>query len=34
MNTGAWVAIAVAIFIPIYYKSKAAKQKKNNENDK
>jgi len=29
MNIGAWVAIAVAIFVPIYYKNKKAKQKKN-----
>jgi len=33
MNIGIWVAVAVAIFIAIYYGNKAANQKKNDEND-
>ncbi len=28
MNLGAWVAVAVALFIAIYYRKKAAKKNK------
>ena len=31
MNIGVWFAIAIAIFIAIYYGNKAANEKKNNE---
>jgi len=31
MNLGAWVAVAVAIFIALYYGNKAVNQKKNKE---
>jgi len=31
LNLGAWIAVAVAIFIALYYGNKAAKQKKNKE---
>jgi len=33
MNLGAWVAVAVAIFVALYYGNKAATQKKNEKKD-